>query len=238
MIKRILPKVLLLLLLIAGKVGAPEELRAQNTIGFSNYGFTGINDSLYAGDSVAAGAFIKNYSSQLAYIDSIQLMGYIDTGAVVPLSFPPFYDSIMPLDSIFAIMLFDVRDAFMGGPFKIGNNTIVIWPASYNSNFITSDTLRINVLVIDTINGLGPQPPERIEVRCYPVPGSGPLYITSTNSNINPVSAIVYDAEGRIVQVSPDISNGIITQILPPGVYFVEVLFDNEQRRTYKIVRW
>lgn len=238
--KYTLPKLLLLLLILAGLPKASTGLYAQNTIGFSPYGFSGMPDTVYAGAQLPVGAFVKNLSPNQTFSDSVQLNGYIDTGSAnVSFFIPP--DTLITLppgDSIFVIIPIDFRDSYMGGLFKIGNNTIVIWPAAFSSGFGTGDSLRANVYVIDTINSVRPVEPDVIEVRCYPVPGSGgPLYITSTNQNIQPVAAIIHDSQGRVVQVSHDLSQGILTESLAPGVYYVEVFFDNEQRRTYKIIR-
>lgn len=241
MVKKTLPRLLFLLLIMAGLPKAVPGLLAQNVIGFSPYGFSGMPDSVYAGTQLPVGAFVKNLSPNQAFFDTVTINGYIDTGSAnVYFTIPP--DSsvyIAPGDSMFFLIPVDFRDTAQGGVFKIGNNTIVVWPASTGSGFSTGDSLFANVYIIDTINNVpDPLPPERIEVRCYPVPGSGPLYIKSTNPNVKPVSALIYDADGRLVQYAENLSGGVITQTLPTGIYYVEVLFDNQQRRTYKIVRY
>lgn len=240
MVKKFLPRLLFLLLIMAGMPKAVPGLLAQNTIGFSPYGFSGMPDTVYAGAQLPVGAFVKNLSPNNAFYDTVTINGYIDTGSAnVFFTIPP--DSsvyIAPGDSMFFLIPVDFRDTYQGGVFKIGNNTIVVWPASTSSGFSTGDSLVANVFVIDTINGIRPENRETIEVRCYPVPGSGPLFIKSSSPNVKPVSALIYDADGRLVQYADNLSSGIITQTLPTGIYYVEVLFENQQRRTYKIVRY
>lgn len=241
MAKNIFSKLLMPLLLLL-MTALPKQSAAQDSLAFSPNSLSGLPDTVVAGDTIVFGSYVYNFGNVLFY-DTMSVTGYVDTTGnftnTIPFYIPqaqPIY--LNPGDSAFIISVLEFRAANAGGFFKIGNNTIVIWPARAHTNSSPVDSLVLHVLVIDTTTGLGPIPPDLIEVRCYPVPGSGPLYITSSSANTQPKSAIIYDAEGKLVHYTDDLSSGVVTQTLPIGVYYIEVIFDNNQRRTYKIVRW
>ena|ERR1051325_3930932 len=125
----------------------------------------------------------------------------------------------------------------MGGNFRIGNNIIVVWPISFNQNWGTFDSLRATVYVIDTISGLGPELMPGGDIRCYPVPVSGPLFVTSNNASLRPKEVLIRNAEGQIIFLSKTPSFGIATESWANGVYFLEVTFENGSRRIYKVVK-
>jgi hypothetical protein len=241
-LKRFFPRLLFALLLLAGsgmsRISA--GLHAQNTIGFSLFGFSGMPDTVYAGDTIPVGAFFKNFGvTSYNPSDTFEIRGSIDTlsGPPILFSFPPDTTSLAPGDSTFVIFPIDFRDNHMGGNFKIGNNIIVVWPISYNQTWGTHDSLTATVFVIDTINGIGPELSPYEGVRCYPVPASGPMYITSNNPSMRPKEVIIRSATGDVVFVSKTPSFGIETESWANGVYFLEVTFDNGSRRVYKVVK-
>jgi len=223
------------LLLLSGITG---ELRSQNLIGFGSTGFSGMPDTAYSGDSIPVGAFVKNFSPQAYPVDTIQIRGYIDTGSVhIPFAFPPVVYSIPAYDSAFFILPTVFRDIHMGGNFRIGNNVIVVWPAVYHAGFSTGDSLTATVFVIDTISGIPPGGTVDESVRCFPVPSSGPLYIYSASTNYHPKEVMVHDASGQVVYYSKNAGASIDTEPWRPGIYFIEITFDNGAKHTYKIVR-
>ena len=241
MLKRSIPRLIIALMILtcSGLSRTGAGLRAQNGIGFDYHGFLGMPDTVYSGTLQQVGAILKNYSLTPLVQDTVQLVGYIDTtNGHVPISFPPF-DSInlLPGDTLPVFFGINFLDSQMGGHFRIGNNTIVIWPVCYNPNFSTYDSLTATVYVIDTISGLGPEYDLDEGVRCYPVPASGPLFVTSTNPRLRPKSVTIRDASGRIVLVSTTPSFGIETESWADGVYMLEVTFENGSKRVYKVVK-
>ena len=218
--------------------GRQEKLCAQDTLNFTPNGFLGMPDTVYAGYQTQVGALIKNYSSIL-YHDSISIDYYIDTGAAVT-TIPGVVDTnftLNPGDSQFFLIPFTFNDHYQGGPFRIGNNVIVVWPRIFDPNFHFSDSLRANVFVIDTSTGTGPVYGNSFDVKCYPVPSSGPLYIASNISSARITKIILRDAGGQLVASSKDPSQPIDLSSLPPGMYVVEVTFDNNKTGWYKILR-
>jgi hypothetical protein len=223
---------LLPLLLITG-----SGLRAQYVIGFGPTGFTGMPDSVYSPTTQFVGTFLKNTSS-LNFNDSIQVIGYIDTGSVntVPLYFPPGTFSLNAGDSVFLPIQIDFRDTYMGGLFRIGNNTIVIWPVMYDPNWDTGDSLVATVFVMDSINGIH-EAPSNSSLRCYPIPSSGPLYMVNASPHNQPVHAVIRNEQGQIVAENDNPLGGIDTEPWPAGIYLIEVTFEDGTKGTYKVMR-
>lgn len=244
-LKRFFPKLLLVLMMLAftGMDRTSSGLHAQTTpIGFASTGLIGMPDTVFSGDSVLVGAFIKNYDTSGFYIfnDTIQIYGHIDTGSsVIPFTLPPVppQQAIIPGDSVFYILPIAFRDSSMGGNFRIGNNVIVVWPISFDPTFTTLDSITTNVFLIDTINGIGLDPISDANIRCYPVPASGPLYVTSGSHRLIIKEIIIRDANGKAVAVSDNPSTGILTDSWASGIYMLEIYFENGQRSVYKIIR-
>ncbi|MBI3511661.1 MAG: T9SS type A sorting domain-containing protein [Bacteroidetes bacterium] len=216
------------------------SLRAQNMVSFGVSGFSGMPDTVYSSNNaVLVGAFLKNTSVTFSYNDTIQVDGYIDRGAsTVPLHFPPVDSiNINPGDSLFFIIPVQFADTFMQGLFRIGGNVIVVWPTVFNSVFATGDSLTATVFVLDSVNSTGAPLHNFDEVRCYPVPATGMLYITGGGQQLHPKEVVISDATGKIIVRSKDVSMGINTEPWPPGIYFLDVLFDNDTHHVYKISR-
>jgi Secretion system C-terminal sorting domain len=240
MVRRLKQLFILILLIGSGISEKHAGLYAQqDSIIISHYGLTGLPDTVAAGDSLIAGGFLKNEHAAYLYSDSIQIVGYIDTGSVfIPFAIPPF-DSIYipPGDSIFILIPFQFRTPSTGGPFKIGGNTIVIWPAAINSSWTSYDHFQVDVVILDTTTGVPFIPPHLENVRLYPVPSSGPLYVLTDSPQFNAIEGTVYDNNGRMIFTTKNMSNGIDMSLWPIGTYFIDVTFDNGWRKTYKIVR-
>lgn len=229
--KRILSGLTLSLLLAFSFAG-----KAQDTIGFGPTGFSGMPDSVWSGEYLPVGAFLKNYSSS-PYNNFIQITGLVDSGGIpVPLVFPPVNYQIPGNDSLFVINHIDFTAGYLGGIFAIGNNTIVIWPILFDPNWNTGDSLRATVFVMDSIVGVNDLADES-SIRCYPVPSSGLLYLTSSSRNLVPESAIIRSSTGEIVFRTNTPLNAIDVSTWSPGVYFIEVTFENGRQGVYKIMR-
>jgi hypothetical protein len=220
----------------------PTSLKAQDTIGFAPSGISGWPDTAFAGDSIPIAAYIKNYSDSSVFSDSLAIEGYVDTGLVVNFTIPYYqlyqFFSLLPGDSSLFIIPIDFRTGNQGGRFHIGNNVVVVWPVSHgaNSSFITRDSITLNVFLIDTLSSIGPEY-DLGQVRMYPVPSSGPLYINSANSNLRIESVIIRDAQGKIVHTSSGPDPVINTELWSPGIYTVETHLSNGSISQYKIMR-
>jgi hypothetical protein len=220
----------------------PASLRAQDTIGFTPNGISGWPDTAFAGDSIPIAAFIKNYSDSTVFSDSLAIEGYVDTGLVVNFSIPYYqlyqFFSLAPGDSSLFIIPIDFHTGNQGGRFHIGNNVVVVWPVSHgsNSSFVTRDSISLNVFLIDTLSSIGPER-ETGQVRMYPVPSNGPLYINSSNPNHRIEYVVIRDVEGRIIHETQGPNPIVETNLWSPGVYMVETHLSNGSISQYKIIR-
>ncbi|HEU4718880.1 MAG TPA: T9SS type A sorting domain-containing protein [Bacteroidia bacterium] len=217
-----------------------ERIDAQTGIGFGAPGLIGMPDTVYSGYSTFIGAYLKNFDTSFVYSDSIRIDGYVDTlsGPHIPFSLPASYlNGVNPGDSLFFPFWLTFKDTYMGGNLRIGGNVIVVWPATFQSGFSTADSVTANIFLIDTLAGTGPEHLVPDDVKCFPVPASGPLYISCVNPNLRPKSISVHDAGGRVIYVNDKPSSPIDTDSWAPGVYFLEIEFDNGGLRVYKIMK-
>ena len=233
--------ILLLVAVMGGLIISGNSLRAQSTIGFNGQGFYGMPDTVANHDNHLVGTFVEVYTGlDSLNNDSVQLVGYIDTtggpGPYTQFASPFASITLNPGDSVFFILPIQFDAGFSGQGFRIGNNVIVVWPiCTTNPSFSTGDSITANVVVLDGIS-TGPEPVAG-EVRCYPVPASGPLYVTSSDRSLVVKEIVIRNAAGQIIAVSDDPASGILTDDWASGVYMLEVTFENGKRSFYKIIR-
>jgi hypothetical protein len=230
----------LLAFLLSAQAGS-----AQNSIGFMQNSISGWNDTVYASpNTVPVGGLLRNYANVPFYSDTHMLVinGYVDTGSVVPFSIP-YHQlnpqlTLMPGDSAFLIMpfIFDSSGVLGAPQFHVGNNVVVVWPIGVGpGNWQSADSIMLNVFIIDTISGTGPEN-EFPFLRIYPVPANGPLYISSYNPQHHMLSVIIRDASGRTVYDGIPTSP-IETDTWAPGLYVIEAALSNGTVSWYKIMR-
>jgi hypothetical protein len=217
---------------------------SQNTLGFSPNVVSGwpANDTAYIGDTALVMGMLKNYSANMVFDSTSTLMfnGTVDTGSS-PMPFSIQYPqqiTILPQDSqpIFLSFIFD--SSAIGAPqFHVGNNVVVVWPIGLGpGTFYPEDSLHLNVFIIDSTSGFGPDPRAGF-FRIYPVPANGPLYITSYHPQYHITSVIIYDAFGREVYNGIPEGQTINTESWAPGLYTVQAALSNGTVSWYKIMR-
>lgn len=123
--------------------------------------------------------------------------------------------------------------------FGDGGNVIVVWPRMPNNStdtFITVDSLWITVEVA-SLGIEGPESPYLDNVKVFPNPSSGLVYVRFLGGN-EPIERVtVTDINGRIVE-----QHGYTPELdfssYPAGYYFVKVEVDNGESRIFKMVRY
>jgi hypothetical protein len=235
--------VIMMMLILSGVSRTGAGLSAQNGLGFTSAGILGVPDSVFSSSNfIQVQAHLRNYDSiPFTANDTLLFVGYIDTIGTnqftIPISFPPVTNfNLLPGDSVNLLIPFIFLDNQMGGQYRIGNNVIVVWPISYSPNFsMAHDSITANVFVMDpnSVEDLN----ENAAVRFYPVPANGPLYVTTGTRSVSVKQVTVTDASGKIISVSYNPTSGIKTDDWAPGIYILEITFDNGQKSNYKIIK-
>lgn len=234
---------LVTLMLVLSGIATNGNLFAQSTLGFSSVGLIGMPDTVGNNEQWLVGAQVKNYSFIDSLMnDTVQILGYVDTipgpSSVTPFALPPVSGiSLTPGSDTFFIIpfIFDI-DTTIGSPgFHIGNNVIVVWPITTNSNFGVYDSVTVSVVIVASVNQGPQQAPS--EIRCFPVPVNGPLFVTSSSRALVVKDIIIRDASGKIVAVSSNPSHGIDTEAWAAGIYLLDVTFENGRKGVYKIIK-
>lgn len=214
---------------------------AQNLLAFTPNGFSGWNDTVYAdsNNTTLCAGFLKNYSPNDTFLDSLLIQGIIDTGQFVYFSYPLYslYPNfrINPGDSAALLISFDVTTPPFGGQFHVGNNVVVVWPIGVGpGNWQPGDSVVLNVFIIDTLTSIGEHAASFL--RIFPVPTNGPLYVSSINAQHQIATLTIRDTQGRIVyQGIP--SSPINTEGWASGIYMMEATLTNGTVGWYKIMR-
>lgn len=230
----------LFLMMLFALVFRANSASAQNSFAFTPNGLSGWSDTVYAWDSILVAGYLKNYDSLITFMDSLEIHGYVDTGsALVPFSIPmqmPQLWSLPPLDSSWLIFPVVFTPGSSGGEFHVGNNVVVVWPFTTTGTFEAMDSVVLNVFLIDTLNSAGHDYPPA-EVRIYPVPANGPLYINSYHPQYRVETIVIRDATGREVYRGRSGSGPIDTEGWASGLFTIETTLSNGSVSYYKILR-
>ncbi|MGL4597462.1 MAG: T9SS type A sorting domain-containing protein [Bacteroidia bacterium] len=203
-------------------------------IGFGAPGLIGMPDTIPIGDTTLVAVYLKNYAN-IAFNDSIEIAGTIDTGAG-PNAFsftvtPNIY--IAAQDSLFSI--FPVRfDVGPQGNFRIGNNVIIVWPSPVGSGFGSLDTITA-VVFIPPLGLLEYQHLDRIKI--YPNPSENWFTLDLLPTEPQPVSIVIHDVYGRCVFVADNPGLKVDATAWPTGVYFIEYFFEDKSRHVSRIIK-
>jgi hypothetical protein len=211
--------------------------RAQMAIGFGAPGLIGMPDTIPIGDTTLVAVYLKNYAN-IAFNDSIEITGTIDTGAG-PNAFsftitPNIY--INAQDSLFSI--FPVRfDVGPQGNFRIGNNVIIVWPQPVGSGFGSRDTITAVVFIPPLGFPENPNYSNLDRFKMYPNPGENWFHLDLQPSAPQPTLVQVHDISGRCVFMANNPGLKVDATEWPAGVYFIEYVFEDKSRHVGRIIR-
>ena len=121
---------------------------------------------------------------------------------------------------------------FENPQYRMGGNTVVVWPA--NDDMVSADTItgRVTVIVINAIGD--PKWTGSESIQLFPNPAQD--YIQIEYSNALTLESITITNElGQTILKSNH--HRINVDTLPKGVYFITVDFGEEKQRTYKFLK-
>ena len=202
---------------------------------YLSFGFNGVTheDTVAYGDSIFYSFWIIN-SGNLPLNDSIELTcetynvsGLINMGSFGMFSTPS--GNLNPGDSIF----FNVYDIITPQSYSLGDNIVVIWPASIVP--VSGDTSSTPLHVISNIMSNNNF---YSSFELYPNPTTSNFYIKSNNKNIT--SFYIMDMYGRIVLSEENLNSldyNIKINKLLSGLYFFILKSDEKEFLTKFIVK-
>jgi hypothetical protein len=179
---------------------------------------------------------IKNYGST-SYTGQINVAFSVDTtgGSGPPtdsLGSHVITSTIAPGAGVLDSMQITINSSGAGA-FRSGINTVVIWPRSQNSSFITHDSLRLSLLVN----------PSAIESRTvtikpslFPNPARERVYILDNDSSFSIEQVRILDASGRIVYAGK-CKSYIDLETIGRGFYTLEFVTTNGKTCRVKLVK-
>jgi hypothetical protein len=226
------------ILSISGRLFAQDSLsinpHALDSLGGNTFV---LSDSALAGNAPSFGIWVYNRGDSI-FTDSLSFDYTIDsangffslynTGAFngSGISFPTQRVTINPHDSL---LLYSVKFQFYPPVFDIGSSTVVIWPHPLQVNAIAIDSAyaQITITSPNAIRNTGKE-----DLKVYV--SHQELFIDEGLKNT--VKDIrIFDATGRLLPV-PNKSLAIIPiSQYAYGIYFVELLMQNNERHLYKV---
>lgn len=181
-------------------------------------------DTLYIGSQYNFRVFLHN-DSVTTFNDTVFLFYRIDTVNYVGpngssgLEYPLIAsDSILPNDSVAVNIVAHVTSP----AFKAGPSVVVIWPIAAHHNLVF-DTAVKSVTVVDLGNGIEEPGADNLQML---VTGNNLHFIRGTDLPLNYVR--LFNASGQLLLQANNASDDMQLPPLPPGVYFVEAMFDNK----------
>ncbi len=192
------------------------------------YNFPSLPDTIYEGVSYDSIRVVVTNTGSVPYQGSVSIGMQADSVVTAAyINFSPAGVFMLPGDSI----VFNINNyVFDPNALRQGGNIVVVWPVA-NAN--TGSTIVRNVYFVK-LSTTGIAEPEN-NIRFYPNPTSGPLVVITDLRD--PVERVrIWNAQGQqviTVNITPpqiDLSG------LKPGIYFIELHYNNEAVRRGRVV--
>lgn len=217
--------------------------RAQAQVNLSISKITGLPDSIAEGDTVQVNLTLFNHGPGV-FNSNLVINAFLQDTTIqqlVPydsLSLPNFF--LAPNDSVtLTIPVYaHTQNTNPTGPLRIGNNIIVVWPASGGLGVNTLDSLTDSLVVLGP-TGVAPSngriTPNNIyfyfnleHAELFVLPGPD-------KTNISKVD--VFDILGRGIFTYNGHPEVISIERWESGIYLIEVTFANGERKSYKVLK-
>jgi hypothetical protein len=206
----------------------------QASIGISPYSTAIGNDTLPAGSSDSISFWVVNTGSN-PFNDYIYFVTYVQDSSGVfyhvvdstAISFP----SVIAVGDSLPFSLTPVYDVVTPGKYHYDINIIVIWPVAGSAS--TSNVFTY-VQVLTLPNGINEIDLSRL-INAYPNPVTSKL--TLKNSGKTGIEEVrIYDVHGRLIE-SLKATEFICTENWNPGVYMINILLENKQTHTIRVIK-
>jgi hypothetical protein len=214
-------------------LGTTLASRAQSAIGIDTSSYT-YNASTSFNSLEQFAINLVNYGPQ-AYTGPLTIMVAVDSTAS-GFSFNVTGDSSGVSVSGLGpgAMLPDTFTITINNLYRSGINTVVIWPRSSNSNFITNDSLRLPLLVTG-VAGIAAQG-TAIHTRLFPNPAGNRLWITSADPAFIIERVRIFDSSLRLLKSVPW-QGSLSLEDLPRGVYYLELRDAAQKSVRHKLIK-
>lgn len=186
---------------------------------------------------------VRNYGSQ-SYTGDIYVDYWIDsTGsnnmfALRYMREDTLFNYTIPAGSLApdSTVIF-IRDSTnLGGNYhyRQGINTVVIWPRSNGTSYITHDSLKVPVLVMGYY-GID-NPTLKVSPKIFPNPAQQELFVSNPDPNFVIEQVRFFSPEGRLL-MQQAFSGKLELGQLAAGVYFVEFAGKDGKTSRYKLIK-
>ncbi|HLP19323.1 MAG TPA: hypothetical protein VK174_03445 [Chitinophagales bacterium] len=179
--------------------------------------------------NVDTGTYSGNISLAYKIIDDVDSLTYIGTTGSLDSSGLNFYDgpdNIPPGDTSYRSIYGRVNTP----KFKTGPSVVVIWPIATNNGYAINN-MSFSIDIVDPLNI------SRLtggNIRVYT--GNGNMQI-ERDGEINIKRVRIYDILGRQLLDVPNPANSMPLPGSGPGIYVAEIIYNNNQRQTFRFYR-
>ena len=202
-----------------------------------SFGFQGVSheDTLHIGDTIHFDFWVVN-QAVVPVNDSLSIHceTFDDLGnSIASMSIGDYYNTVGSLDPGDSLFI-TISEVISYQSYVLGDNIIVIWPASIGGG--TVDTSVTDIYILDSIpsilnEGLGCN-----NILLYPNPAYQDVLFLNSPC---PVSSIqIFDVFGRLKYLDLDVSldaESVPLRELANGIYSVEII-SNRERYVFKII--
>lgn len=207
---------------------------AQDTIGIYAFGPHWVPDTVFAQSQDSISVFVQNKGANQINVPITLKIAILDSAILTIVDSVILTVTLNPMDTIRITILNHLFDTLPGGNYKLGGNTVVIWPSAVG--VYTSDSLWDTIVVVIGV-GVDEFAWQGYEsLLLYPNPTNGDVFIHFDGRKKDIELVRITDVKGRLVK-EYERTTKLNLRKLKPGVYFIEVHLNNKLKKTFKVMR-
>jgi len=209
-----------------------QAVAQTDTIGIYPFGPHWIPDTVFAQSQDSISVLVQNKGTN-------PISGPLTLTIAVVDSFLTIIDSVVlavtlnPSDTIRMTIYNHLFDTTSGN-YKLGGNTVVIWPSAVG--VYTSDSLWDTIVVVIDVGTDEPVWKGYERLLLYPNPTNGNIFIRFDGREKDIELVRITDVKGRLVE-EHERAVKLNLRKLKPGVYFIEVHLNGKRKKTFKVMR-